>query len=145
MAKKKILVVDDEPDFVNVIRLRLEAHNYEVVTAFSGKEALQKLTSLKPDAVFLDIMMPNLDGLQVLKKIRSRNKDLPVFIITAFSNEERFRLAKKLSASGFLVKTGDLQKEIQNIKNVIGVADKYRGRVVVPSKSFLSKLRRKRL
>ncbi|MCX5698449.1 MAG: response regulator [Candidatus Omnitrophica bacterium] len=126
MNKKKILVVDDEPDFLEMIKLRLEANNYEVITALNGKEGLEKVKQEKPDAVLLDILMPELDGLRVLKRIRRENKNLPVFIITAFSNEERFKVANKLNASGFIVKTRDLQQEVDNINSILNIAPQYK-------------------
>src|SRR3989338_10754303 len=114
--KKKILVVDDEIDFLELLRMRLEANKYDVVTAIDGNDALVKIKTEKPDAVLLDILMPGMDGLDVLRRIRKDDEDLPVFIITAFSNEERFRLANKFNASGFILKTSDIQQEIENIK-----------------------------
>lgn len=126
MAKRKILVVDDEADFVEMVKLRLQVNNYDVVTASNGKEALEKVKSEKPDAVILDILMPGMDGIDVLKKIRQMNKTLPVFMLTAFSNEERFRLANKFDAAGFIVKTNDLQLEIDSITSALGIADKFK-------------------
>ena len=127
MAKYKILVVDDEIDFLEMLRLRLEANNYSVVTAMDGNEALEKFKSEKPAAVLLDILMPGMDGIGVLKRIRKEDSKIPVFIITAFSNEERFKLANKFNASGFIVKTNDLQREIQNITTAIGIAEDFKG------------------
>lgn len=127
MDKKKILVVDDEQEFLNMIRLRLEASDYDVITALDGKEALEKLKKHKPDAVLLDILLPGMNGLEVLKKIRSENRSLPVFIITAFSSAERFEIANKFNASGFIVKTEDLKKEVDNITSIIRMADKFKG------------------
>jgi len=128
MAKKKILVVDDEPDFLKVIRNRLESMDYEVVTAADGKEALEKIRTDLPDAVLLDIMMPVLDGIKTLKEIRKQDKVLPVFMLTAASDTERFKAAKDLNASGFIVKTADLKIEISNIANILNLADKYKGK-----------------
>ena len=128
MAKSKILVVDDEIDFLEMIKLRLEANNYDVVTAMDGNEALEKFKSEKPSAVLLDILMPGMDGITVLKKIRKDDAKVPVFIITAFSNEERFKIANKFNASGFIVKTNDLQREIQNITTVIDISEDFKGR-----------------
>ena len=127
MAKYKILVVDDEIDFLEMLRLRLEANNYSVVTAMDGNEALEKFKSEKPAAVLLDILMPGMDGIGVLKRIRKEDSKIPVFIITAFSNEERFKIANKFNASGFIVKTNDLQREIQNITTAIGIAEDFKG------------------
>ncbi|MFA6321308.1 MAG: response regulator [Candidatus Omnitrophota bacterium] len=128
MAKQKILIVDDEVDFLEMLRLRLEANNYSVVTAMDGNEALEKFKNEKPSAVLLDILMPGMDGIDVLKQIRKTNSSIPVFIITAFSNEERFKIANKLNASGFIVKTSDLQKEIQNITSAIEISGGFKGR-----------------
>lgn len=126
MTQKKILVVDDEIDFLELIKIRLEANDYHVITACTGKEALGKIKSDKPDAVLLDIQMAELDGLKVLEMIRKRDADLPVYIVTAFSGDERFERAKALGASGFIVKTSDLNKEIKNITSALSVANKYR-------------------
>ena len=128
MSKKKILVIDDEPDFLTMVKTRLEANDYTVITASDGKEALKKVASEKPDAVLLDILLPGIDGLNVLKIIRRKNKKLPVFIITAFSTEERFKLANKLDASGFIVKTNDLKKEIENINANLRLGERYKGK-----------------
>jgi len=125
--KKTILVVDDEQEFLDIIKMRLEANNYDVIAATDGKEALDKIKNNKVDAVLLDILLPGMNGLEVLKKIRQENKSLPVFIITAFSSDERFELANKFNASGFIVKTEDMQKEIGNITSAISLADKYKG------------------
>ncbi len=127
MAKKKILVVDDEVDFAEMIKVRLEANNYDVIVANNGREALERVKKDKPDAVLLDLMMPEIDGLSVLKQIRAEDAKIPVFVITAFSNEERIKIAAKLNASGFIIKSrDDLAAELKNIKNAIDVAEKYK-------------------
>jgi len=126
VAAKKILLVDDEVDFVDLMKIRLEANGYEVITANNGKEALDKFREDKPSAILLDIMMPEMDGLSVLKQIRAEDARLPVFIVTAFSNEERVRTAGKLDATGFIVKTQDLGREIKNISAAIEISEKFR-------------------
>ena len=127
--KKRILLVDDEPDFVELIKSRLAANEYQVVTAKNGKEALDLLECLtcdKFDAVLLDILMPEIDGLEVLKRIRQQDKELPVFMLTAYSDKGMFEQSNKLGASGYIVKTNDLQQEINNINNILRLAPKYR-------------------
>lgn len=124
--KKKILVVDDEADFADMVKMRLMRNDYDVVIAYDGKEALSKVKTENPDAVILDILMPGMDGIAVLKKIRKIKKNLPVFMLTAFSNEERFRLANKFDAAGFIVKTNDLQKEIENITGALSISGKFK-------------------
>ncbi|MCF7908244.1 MAG: response regulator [Candidatus Omnitrophica bacterium] len=123
--KKKILVVDDEPDFLDLISQRLKENNYEVITASDGKEGLEKIKNERLDVVLLDILMPKLNGLDTLKKIRKHDKHLPIFIITAYSDQKLFDKAKDMGASGFIVKTGDLSQEVKNINKVLSVADKY--------------------
>ncbi|MDP3791426.1 MAG: response regulator [Candidatus Omnitrophota bacterium] len=125
---RKILVVDDEVDFLEVIKIRLEANGYNVVTAGNGEDALKKLKDEKPDAVLLDILMPGIDGLEVLRRIRKMDENLPVYIITAFSTEERFKVANKFGASGFIVKTDDLGKQIKSINSVLDMAQRYHGK-----------------
>ncbi|MFA6142907.1 MAG: response regulator [Candidatus Omnitrophota bacterium] len=128
MDKKKILVVDDEIEFLEMLRIRLEVSGFDVITATNGQDALEKINKEKPNAVLLDVLMPGIDGLGVLKKIRKTDKDLPVYIITAFSNEERFKVANKLGASGFIVKTVDLKKEIENITTALNLSDKFKSK-----------------
>lgn len=122
--KKRILVVDDEVDFVDMIKTRLEANDYDVITASDGKEALDRVGADKPDAVLLDIKIPKGDGFSVLKKIKKQNKDIPVFIITAYTNKDRISTSKTLQASGFISKTGNLKKEIENMTNFLKMAQR---------------------
>jgi two-component system alkaline phosphatase synthesis response regulator PhoP len=126
MAKRKILLVDDEIDFLELMKIRLEAGGYEVITANNGKEALEIFKKEKPSALLLDIMMPEIDGLSVLKEVRAQDAMLPVFIITAFSNEDRVKTAGKLNATGFIVKTQDLGSEVKTITQAINTAEKFR-------------------
>jgi len=83
----KIMIVDDEPDVVDLVKLVLKSEGYEVVTANSGKEALEKMVKEMPDLVLLDIMMPQMDGWEVYNHIKSntKTKDIPVAMLTAKS------------------------------------------------------------
>ena len=121
---KKILLVDDEVDFREIAKARLEANGYDVVAISSGKDVIEHLLKDKPDGVLLDIMMPGMDGLSVLKAIRAKDPDLPVFLITAFSNTERREMAREFNASEFILKTDDLQHEIDNMTAIIEIASK---------------------
>lgn len=125
-SKKKILLVDDEADFAELIKHRLEANDYQVAVANNGRQALDTLGREKFDALLLDILMPELDGLEVLKAIRETDKQLPVFMLTAYSDKAKFKRANQLGASGFIVKTQDLQKEIENITGILRISDKYK-------------------
>lgn len=82
---KKILAVDDERHIVRLVQVNLERAGFEVVTAFDGKEALEKVESENPDLVVLDVMMPYMDGFEVLKELRKNQatRSLPVIMLTA--------------------------------------------------------------
>jgi two-component system alkaline phosphatase synthesis response regulator PhoP/two-component system response regulator VicR len=82
---KKILVVDDEKHIVRLVQANLDRAGYEVVTAGDGKEALQKVASENPDLVVLDVMMPYMDGFEVLQNLRRNpvTRDIPVIMLTA--------------------------------------------------------------
>ena len=82
---KKILAVDDERHIVRLIQVNLERAGYQVVAAYDGEEALKKVESEKPDLIVLDVMMPKMDGFEVLKSLKanSQSKDIPVIMLTA--------------------------------------------------------------
>ncbi|HZO89686.1 MAG TPA: response regulator [Chthonomonadaceae bacterium] len=82
---KKILAVDDERHIVRLVQVNLERAGYQVVTAFDGKEALEKVAAEHPDLVVLDVMMPYMDGFEVLQHLRKdpNTRDLPVIMLTA--------------------------------------------------------------
>jgi len=82
---KKILAVDDERHIVRLVQVNLERAGYTVVTAFDGREALEKVESEQPDLVVLDVMMPYMDGFEVLQTLRKNQstRDLPVIMLTA--------------------------------------------------------------
>jgi len=115
VKKLKILLVDDEPMFIEMIKVRLEANDCHVESASNGKEALEKIESNSFGGVLLDILMPVLDGMATLEILRKKDKDLPVFMLTAFSTQDRIKQAKKLGATGYLVKDGELKSEIINV------------------------------
>jgi DNA-binding response OmpR family regulator len=81
-TRYKILAVDDEQRMVRFIQLNLEQDGFEVITAFNGKEALEQVRTQLPDLILLDIMMPDINGFEVLKKIREVNT-VPVIMLTA--------------------------------------------------------------
>lgn len=82
---KKILAVDDEKHIVRLVQVNLERQGYEVVTASDGKEALEKVASEKPDLLVLDVMMPYMDGFEVLQNLRRNpeTREIPVIMLTA--------------------------------------------------------------
>ena len=101
---EKILIVDDEPDTVTILRDRLEMDHYEVITASSGNAALEQIDRDLPDLVLLDIQMPGMDGLETLAQIHRRYPGLLVTMLTAHGSIQRAVEATKLGAYDFLEK-----------------------------------------
>lgn len=85
-TRKKILVVDDEPDIVEMVQTALEAASYQVITACDGKEAIEKTRSEKPDAIILDLMMPGMDGFAASEELKGgqETSHIPILALTAF-------------------------------------------------------------
>ncbi len=104
----RVLVVDDDPEFVEMLRDFLSAKGYEVSTACDGLEALQKVKEERPHLILLDILMPKLDGLEVLEQLRQIDQEVGVIMITAVNEEETGRKAMELGAFDYIVKPLDL-------------------------------------
>ena len=83
--KKRILVVDDDPDMVEATSMILKSRDYDVITAYGGVEGLQKAKAEKPDLIVLDVMMPDKDGYVVCKELKADSalRDIPVLLLTA--------------------------------------------------------------
>lgn len=120
--KKKILFVDDEDDIREVLQIRLESNGYNVVTAASGEEALEKVTSEKPDLMILDIMMPGMDGLTVLKTLRrgDANPNLPVIMLTAKRQKMIGELFEFENIQGFVEKPFEAAVLLDLIRKAVG-------------------------
>jgi len=113
---EKILLVDDEKDFLEVMSERIEARGMEVTTAESAATALDQVESGGFDAIILDLMMPGMDGLETLKAIKKKNPDLQVILLTGHATIEKGIEAMKLGAMDFIEKPADLDKLTAIIK-----------------------------
>ncbi|HEY9246403.1 MAG TPA: response regulator [Candidatus Methanoperedens sp.] len=117
---KKIMVVDDEPDTVDLVKLVLETEGFEVLTAFSGAECLQKLAFERPDAVLLDIMMPEMDGWEVFKKIRDIYEDLPVAMLTVRNQDiDKMLGLHVLKADDYITKPFGRKYLVERVKKLV--------------------------
>ena len=114
----KILIADDEPEIRDLLRLYLENEKYDVIEAENGNEALRLVSEQKPDLVLLDIMMPGMDGYQVLKAIRVDN-NVPVIIISAKDEDSQKILGLNLGADDYISKPFRIRELIARIKAVI--------------------------
>ncbi len=117
----KILVIDDDEDFLSMIKLLLTLNHFEVDTANSGAEGLTKIDAENYDLILLDVMMPHMSGFDVLKSIRSNEKkfDIPVIILTAKSEKEDVIEGINLGANDYITKPFETEILIAKMKGLI--------------------------
>ena len=105
----RVLVVDDEPDAVELLQEFLTSKGYEVFTAGDGEEALRKVKTERPHLILLDVRMPKMNGLEVLRQVRQIDKEVGVIMVTAVNEDETGRQALELGAFDYIVKPLDLE------------------------------------
>jgi DNA-binding response OmpR family regulator len=118
MESSKILVVDDDKNISELLRLYLEKEGFSVVAAYDGLEAVKKFEDSTPDLILLDIMLPGLDGWQVCREIRKKS-DKPVIMITAKGETFDKVLGLELGADDYIVKPFDTKEVVARIKAVL--------------------------
>jgi two-component system response regulator VicR len=111
----KILVVDDEQPIADILKFSLEKEGYQVVCAFDGKEALRKVRGEKPDLMLLDIMLPELDGMEVCRTIRMES-DLPIIMLTAKDSEVDKVLGLEFGADDYVTKPFGIRELVARVK-----------------------------
>lgn len=112
----KILVVDDEKNILKLYQAELEDEGYTVVTANSGREALEVFESENPDLVTLDILMPDIDGIQVLRQMKGKRPNIPIILLTAYDYRDDFSV---WVSDAYVVKSSDLSNLKTTIKQII--------------------------
>jgi two-component system, OmpR family, response regulator VicR len=119
----KVLVVDDEKDVVETLKNRLMREGYDVVVAFDGEEALAKVKETNPDIILLDLMMPKLNGFEVLKQVRENFKDKwrPIIIISASNELEAVKKSYNLEADHYLSKPATMDNVLRGIRIMISL------------------------
>jgi len=116
--KTKVLVVDDDVNICELIRLYLEKESYEVLAVYSGTKALEVFTDFTPNIVILDIMLPGIDGLQVCREIRKKS-NIPIIMLTAKGETFDKVLGLELGADDYIVKPFDPKELIARVKAVL--------------------------
>ncbi len=121
MAEKKILIVDDEPDLLETVKMRLEAYGYVVSTAMDGQEGLEKARKEKPDLIILDLMLPRLDGYKVCRMIKfdDKYKHIPIILFTARAQEEDEKLGYDVGANAYITKPFEGKVLVDKIKELL--------------------------
>ncbi|MBW2306626.1 MAG: response regulator [Deltaproteobacteria bacterium] len=123
--KRRILVVDDIHENVEILQARLEAQGYEVVTAYDGEEALRKVSETSPDLVLLDVMMPKMDGFQVCRAIKSspQTEMLPVIMVTARTDTSDIVKGFEVGADDYLTKPYNQQELQARVRSMLRIRD----------------------
>ncbi len=119
MVKKRVLVVDDEDDFLHLMHFFLTLEGYEVETVTDGAQAIQAVGRDRPDLILLDVAMPKMDGLSTLRYLREKDdtRDIPVIMLSIL--EEEKEQSKKLNITDYLVKPFSTETLIQKIRNTL--------------------------
>ena len=121
-TKKTIMVVDDNPDIITIVKTILEGRGYSVFSASSGLELLNMLSDQKPDLIILDIMMPEMDGLEVLTRLKSKSETatIPVILLTAKVQYEDVLGGYKLGADYYITKPFTSTQLVNGINLLLG-------------------------
>lgn len=118
---KRVLIVDDAAFMRNALKFIIEKAGYEVVdTAAGGREAIEKFSRLKPDLVTMDILMPDLDGIEALKQLKAEWPEATVVMVTALGQEQKQEEARALGAAGYIRKPFSQEQIFEELGRVCG-------------------------
>jgi two-component system alkaline phosphatase synthesis response regulator PhoP len=121
MDKKRILIVDDEPDLVETLQVRLAQENYECLTANDGHNGFELARTEKPDLVILDIMLPVMDGYKVarLLKFQKELKHFPIIMLSAKDRDEDRLMGEQTGANYYITKPFSMDKVVTTVKGFL--------------------------
>ena len=121
MSRGKVLVVDDEEYIQHILNFSFGAEGYEVITAGDGEEAINKAKDEKPDVIVLDIMMPNMDGYEACKRLKSdpKTKAIPVILLTAKGRDVDRKLGNEAGADDYVVKPFSPGRLIERVQGMM--------------------------
>lgn len=116
--KYKILIVEDEPEIMELIELTLNSDEYDLVQAIDGEQGLELGTTSNPDLILLDIMLPKLDGYEICRRLKGNKETsgIPVVMLTAFGQKREIEQGYKVKADDYIVKPFEPAKLRQRIK-----------------------------
>jgi DNA-binding response OmpR family regulator len=119
--KERVLVIDDEPDLLELIEVNMKAAGFEVLSASNGKEGLEMARKTKPELIVLDVMLPELGGLEVCKSLRRdpATADIPVLMLTARATEIDRVLGLELGADDYVTKPFSTRELVLRVKNLL--------------------------
>ncbi len=118
---KKILIIDDEADFVETLSFSLESNGFEVVSAPDGPSGIEKLKNENPDLIILDLMMPGMDGCEVAKRLKAdkATSGIPILMLTAAVTPDLKQKVCSVQAMDYVTKPCDLEELVEKIKKIL--------------------------
>jgi len=129
MGRKKILLIDDDIDFVEATKIILESKSYDVAVAHDGKEGLKKVNTERPNLIILDVMMPEIDGYEVCAKLKSdpQYEHIPVLLLTAVgeaisSTKYTLEMGMKLEADDYIPKPVEPAALVERVENLFRIS-----------------------
>lgn len=123
--KKKVLIVDDEPNIIVPLQFLMEQNGYDVIVAATGEEAMAALAANRPDLILLDIMLPGIDGYQVCQTIRANRKwqDVKIIFISAMGREVDIAKGLALTADDYITKPFAITDVVEKVNHLLKAGD----------------------
>ena len=119
---KKVLIVDDEADIIEILQFVLEAQGYECITALDGEEGLKLAREISPDLIILDVMMPKMNGYKIcrLLKFDEKYKNIPILMVTARAQDKDKEIGEETGANEYITKPFQVDYVIEKVKSYLG-------------------------
>ena len=119
--RKKILIIEDEPDAASLLKMHLEKNGYKAICALDGKEGFKKARTEQPDLILLDLMLPKVDGYWVCSMLKSdkRFADIPIIILTARSTDSDMAVSRECGADDYVVKPFEFKELLSKIEKAL--------------------------
>ena len=119
--RPRVLIVEDDPDTLVILRINLTAAGVEPMLASDGRTAIERIEAESPDAVLLDVLLPGIDGWQVLEQLHAKGDPVPVIVCSGKDNIHDLQRARDLGAVAYLVKPFDIDRLIEVTSEVVGL------------------------
>lgn len=121
MLKKKILIVEDEATLVELMKIRLEANGFDVISAYDGQQGLEMARGEMPDLIILDLMLPKIDGYKVCRMLKfdDKYKNIPVIMFTARAQDSDRKLGEEVGADAYIIKPFEPEILLSKIRELL--------------------------
>ena len=119
--RKKILLIDDEPELIKAVEIRLKSTGYEVSVAYDGRAGIDKAKEIKPDLILLDLIMPIMDGYAVANELKDdpETKHIPIIILTASQREDLKTRCREIGVTSFIMKPFETSDLLMMVKAIL--------------------------